>query len=356
MKLAQIPSAILWSSLLLVTAAAPASASNITIFSAQLNSALTQLTIYGQGFAAGDKVTFGAGDVTSLCNLGSSTTITCTSPTAVNPGEYRVGVLNPSAIGQFDVFDVTVGAVGPAGPAGPPGPAGPIGPAGPTGPTGLTGPPGPTGLTGPAGPTGPTGLTGPAGPTGRANRAHRASGGDGANRATRGPRATRANRAHRATGAARGDRGHGRNWGDRRNRASRAGRAARRTRRPIRFLRRDCGADRRRPRKARSTINNHLGRRRLRPAPATSGSTGTRGLRPRQQLLQLELTPPEYLIQLRESLLPRSCIQPVTRRQRLPALHSASCLHPAPALSSFCMKRTAPAFTKSSAVSFPGIR
>jgi hypothetical protein len=69
MKLAQIPSAILCSSMLLVTAAAPASA-NITIFAAQFNSALTQLTIYGQGFAAGDKVTFGAGDITSLCNLG----------------------------------------------------------------------------------------------------------------------------------------------------------------------------------------------------------------------------------------------------------------------------------------------
>ncbi len=55
MKLAQIPSAILWSSLLLVTAAAPAYALNKTIFSAQLNSALTQLTLLGQGFAATDR-------------------------------------------------------------------------------------------------------------------------------------------------------------------------------------------------------------------------------------------------------------------------------------------------------------
>jgi hypothetical protein len=124
--LAQIPSAILWSSLLLVTAAAPASALNKTIFAAQLNSALTQLTIYGQGFAATDRVTFGAGDVTGICNL-ASTTITCTTNTPVSPGEYRVGVFNPNAIGvagQFDVFDLTVPATGPAGPAGPAGPDG----------------------------------------------------------------------------------------------------------------------------------------------------------------------------------------------------------------------------------------
>jgi hypothetical protein len=71
MKLAQIPSAILWSSLLLVTAAAPASALNKTIFAVQINSALTQLTIFGQGFAANDIVSYGANNVTNVCNVGS---------------------------------------------------------------------------------------------------------------------------------------------------------------------------------------------------------------------------------------------------------------------------------------------
>ena len=145
MKPAQILSAILWSSLLPVTAAAPASASNVTIFGARLNSALTQLTIVGQGFAAGDMVTFGGGDVTNLCSLGSSTNITCTSTSPVNPGEYRLVVLNPTAIGQFDVFDVTVPIAGPAGPAGPPGPAGPMGAQGAMGAQGIQGIQGPQG-------------------------------------------------------------------------------------------------------------------------------------------------------------------------------------------------------------------
>jgi hypothetical protein len=43
MKPAQIPSAILWSSLALAMAAAPASALNVTILEAQLNSSQTQL-------------------------------------------------------------------------------------------------------------------------------------------------------------------------------------------------------------------------------------------------------------------------------------------------------------------------
>ena len=171
MKLARIPSAILWSSLLLVTAAAPASAQNKTIFSAQLNSPLTQLTLLGQGFAATDRVTFRGVDVTNQCSLGS-TMITCTANSPVNPGQYRVVVLDPNPGGQFDVFDLTVpaaGATGPAGPAGPQGATGPAGPQGPIGPIGLTGPAGPQGpigLTGPAGPQGPIGLTGPAGPQG----------------------------------------------------------------------------------------------------------------------------------------------------------------------------------------------
>jgi hypothetical protein len=165
MKLAQIPSAILCLSLLLVTAAAPASAQNKTIFSAQVNSALTQLTLLGQGFAQTDRVTFRGVDVTNQCSIGS-TMITCTANSPVNSGQYRVSVLDPNPGGQFDVFDLTIPAAGATGPAGPAGPAGPIGPAGPAGPQGPVGPAGPQGPTGATGATGPAGPAGPAGPQG----------------------------------------------------------------------------------------------------------------------------------------------------------------------------------------------
>jgi len=159
MKLAQIPSAILWSSLLLGAAAAPASASErVVISQVQLNSSLTQMTITGQGFAAGEKVTLGSSNITSQCSLGSATIITCGFTPALNPGEYRVVVSKNED--HFDVFDVTAPLAGPAGPAGP---TGATGPAGPQGPQGPAGPQGPQGL---KGDTGATGATGPQGPPG----------------------------------------------------------------------------------------------------------------------------------------------------------------------------------------------
>lgn len=158
MKPTQIPSAILWSSLALAMAAAPASALNVAIFEAQLNSSQTQLTIAGQGFTKRSTVTLGTDNITSLCSLGnmSGTLITCTFSPALTPGEYRIVVLDPAA-GVSDVFDLTTPLVGPAGPAGTTGPAGP---AGPIGATGAAGPAGPIGATGAAGPAGPMGLPG----------------------------------------------------------------------------------------------------------------------------------------------------------------------------------------------------
>jgi hypothetical protein len=164
MKLAQIPAAILYSSFLLATTAAPAAPSSVTIFEAQLNSALTLLTITGQGFTKRSNVSLGTDNITSLCSLGNTTgtIITCTFSPALTPGEYRIVVLDPAA-GVSDVFDLTTPLVGPAGPAGPTGPMGPGGPPGPMGLPGAQGIPGAQGLQGPPGSTGPTGPTGPTG-------------------------------------------------------------------------------------------------------------------------------------------------------------------------------------------------
>jgi len=68
MKLTKIPAATLCSSLLLGTTAASASAAPVLISQVELNSALTKLTITGQGFAAGDKVTLGTRNITSQCS------------------------------------------------------------------------------------------------------------------------------------------------------------------------------------------------------------------------------------------------------------------------------------------------
>ena len=64
MKLAQIQSAILCSSLLLGITPVLA-AYKVIILQVQLNSALTQLTITGHGFTAGDKVSLGTSDIST---------------------------------------------------------------------------------------------------------------------------------------------------------------------------------------------------------------------------------------------------------------------------------------------------
>jgi hypothetical protein len=139
MKSTQIQSAILWSGLLLSTAAVPAYAVSIVIFSVQTDSARTHLTINGQGFSTGDKVSLGLTDISTQCSLGSpsGTVITCAFAQPIIPGAYRLVVSNPltssSSIATSDVFDVTTPIIGPAGPAGPQGPIGPTGPIGPQG-------------------------------------------------------------------------------------------------------------------------------------------------------------------------------------------------------------------------------
>jgi hypothetical protein len=104
MKPAQIPAAILCASLLLGTTAAMAVSSQLIISNVQLNSALTQMTITGQGFAAGDTVSLGNSPITSQCSLGSASLIACTFTPALTTGEYRVVVLQTPGI--FDVFDL----------------------------------------------------------------------------------------------------------------------------------------------------------------------------------------------------------------------------------------------------------
>jgi len=131
MKLAQIPSAILWSTALLVTAAAPAFADGVAIFGAQLVSPAQpppaqQMIITGKGFTALSKVHFGTANITTECSLGNPSLITCAFTPAITPGEYRLVV--GSSDGDFGVFDVTAPLAGPAGPAGPTGAAGPMGP------------------------------------------------------------------------------------------------------------------------------------------------------------------------------------------------------------------------------------
>src|SRR5580704_6913396 len=137
MRPTKIPAAILCSSLLLGTTAALATPSVIIIKQVQLDSALKVLTITGQGFVTGEKVSLANTDITSQCPVTSSTLITCTFTSALNPGEYRVTVLQTPGI--FDVFDVTIGAIGPIGPQGPKGANGTNGINGTNGAMGLPG-------------------------------------------------------------------------------------------------------------------------------------------------------------------------------------------------------------------------
>ncbi len=173
MKPARIPAAILCSSVLLATAAAPASAddSHIVIFGVQLNSQLTQMTITGKNFIAGGKVFLAGRQITSpnSCSTTPGTLITCTFATPLNLGESQLLVRGRE--GEFDVFDVTIGAQGLQGPKGDTGAPGATGPQGNPGATGATGPqgnPGATGATGPQGNPGATGAPGPQGPQGPA--------------------------------------------------------------------------------------------------------------------------------------------------------------------------------------------
>jgi hypothetical protein len=157
MKPTQITSAILCSSLLLGTTAARADSGPV-ISQVQLNSALTQMTITGRGFAVGEKVILASMNITSQCSLTSTTVITCNFTPALNPGEYLLVVAKSDY--NFNFFDVTVGAVGPQGPKGDTGAIGPQGPPGAQGPQGVQGPQGAQGPAGPAGTNGTNGTNG----------------------------------------------------------------------------------------------------------------------------------------------------------------------------------------------------
>jgi hypothetical protein len=159
MKPAQIPYSILWSSLLLSTAAAPALSDpnanvglpNVVIVTVTERDITppsppvqSLLIITGVGFRPGAEILFGFSNITSRCNLNPAHTIyTCRTP-VIAPGQYRLKIdgIPP----RFDDFDVIVPMVGPQGPRGiqgPPGVAGPPGPRGIQGPQGIQGPPGP---------------------------------------------------------------------------------------------------------------------------------------------------------------------------------------------------------------------
>ncbi|MGH6839459.1 MAG: IPT/TIG domain-containing protein [Methylocella sp.] len=167
MKPVQFPSALLCSSALLATAAAPALADSHAVILSVTEANLppnppaqpqSSLTINGQGFRPGGNVYLGSMAITRQCPLNQAGTVYSCTVTAILPGEWRVLVK-----GQGDddesaaVFDITVPMVGAAGPAGAAGPQGPQGPAGPAGPTGATGAAGANGKDGPPGATGATG-------------------------------------------------------------------------------------------------------------------------------------------------------------------------------------------------------
>jgi hypothetical protein len=155
MKPTKIPAAILCSSLLLGATAALADSGQFLISNVQLDSALKVLTITGQGFATGEKVSLANIDITSQCPVTSGTIVTCTFPSALSPGEYRVVVFQNG--GHFDVFDLTAGAVGPIGPQGPKGANGTNGINGTNGTNGAMGLPGTNGTNGTNGAQGPPG-------------------------------------------------------------------------------------------------------------------------------------------------------------------------------------------------------
>jgi hypothetical protein len=147
----------------------PALAANVTIFSAELDTTQTILTIKGSGFTPGGRVFFAAREITTQCKFTDSTNsaISCPLSSGVAPGTYRLVVANVQS--QFDVLAVTVPIVGPKGPTGATGPAGPAGPAGQTGPVGAAGPQGPQGAQGLQGVPGPVGPQGPQGVPGLSN-------------------------------------------------------------------------------------------------------------------------------------------------------------------------------------------
>ncbi|MGH6846820.1 MAG: hypothetical protein ACREC0_05105 [Methylocella sp.] len=157
MKPAQFPSALLCSSALLATAAAPALAGDIAIFAVQLNAAQTQLTITGKGFTTKSKVSLAGSQIAppNGCIATPGTLITCTFTPALNPGDYRLAVGGSGD--DFAVFDVAVPMAGSKGATGAAGATGPQGPQGPAGPTGATGAAGANGNAGAAGATGSPG-------------------------------------------------------------------------------------------------------------------------------------------------------------------------------------------------------
>src|SRR5271169_6253496 len=82
------------------------------ITSAQVNTAITQLTITGTGFGAAPTVQLGSQFPTVVS--GTNTSVIVTLPANLNPGSYGLGVTN-TATSQTGSFVVTIGAVGPAG-------------------------------------------------------------------------------------------------------------------------------------------------------------------------------------------------------------------------------------------------
>jgi hypothetical protein len=169
MKPAQIAYSILWSGLLLSTAAAPALSAEIDIFTVS-ESDITPpsppvrslLTITGTGFIPGAQVFLASSNITSSCILNPAHTVySCTTP-VIPPGEYRLKIFGSPP--RFDDFDVKVPMVGPRGPQGIQGPPGARGATGATGAAGPPGPKGAPGANGEAGPPGPPGLPGPPGP------------------------------------------------------------------------------------------------------------------------------------------------------------------------------------------------
>ncbi len=142
-------------------------APSLVINSAQADTQLTTITIYGAGFAAKPAVvTLGGFAAPLVITSLTDNVITAALPAGVVPQTYALVVSENLKGGLSAELDVTLGAVGPMGPRGPQGAQGPAGQTGLTGPMGPQGPQGPVGQTGSTGPAGPQGPQGPQGQQG----------------------------------------------------------------------------------------------------------------------------------------------------------------------------------------------
>ncbi|HZR24145.1 MAG TPA: type VI secretion system tube protein Hcp [Vicinamibacterales bacterium] len=149
LRLVSVPVLILFAML-----ANRASAQQLFVTSAHVDTASNEFVIDGGTFSAGMHVYLFAGPIElPVISINSGEIRTSPPPSTIPPGLYMVLVFSPTT-GQYGFVHYTIGDTGPAGPQGPQGVKGDTGPQGPIGPQGPVGPAGPQGPQGPQGPPG----------------------------------------------------------------------------------------------------------------------------------------------------------------------------------------------------------